>query len=127
VATIFFRMLTDEARSENWSQTNSYTDVPFDAWYNNAISTLSNMGIISGYPDGSFRPDAPITRAEFTKIAVGFFDEPGNYVAGTYEDVSENAWYADFIDAAVDLGLIKGYPDGTIRPEATITRAEACT
>ena len=127
VATIFFRMLTDEARSENWSQTNSYTDVASTDWYNNAISTLSNMGIISGDPSGAFRPDDSITRAEFTKIAVGFFDKAGDYVDGTYDDVSSSDWYADFIDAAVDLGLIEGYPDGTIRPEATITRAEACT
>lgn len=127
VATIFFRMLTDDARSENWSQTNSYTDVASIDWYNNAISTLSNMGIISGDPSGAFRPDDSITRAEFTKIAVGFFDKAGDYVDGTYDDVSSSDWYADFIDAAVDLGLIEGYPDGTIRPEATITRAEACT
>ena len=127
VATIFFRMLTDEARDENWSQTNSYTDVASTDWYNNAISTLSNMGIISGDPSGAFRPDDSITRAEFTKIAVGFFDKAGDYVDGTYDDVSSSDWYADFIDAAVDLGLIEGYPDGTIRPEATITRAEACT
>lgn len=127
VATIFFRMLTDDARSENWSQTNDYTDVASTDWYNNAISTLSNMGIISGDPSGAFRPDDSITRAEFTKIAVGFFDKAGDYVDGTYDDVSSSDWYADFIDAAVDLGLIEGYPDGTIRPEATITRAEACT
>ena len=127
VATIFFRMLTDEARDRNWSQTNSYTDVASTDWYNNAISTLSNMGIISGDPSGAFRPDDSITRAEFTKIAVGFFDKAGDYVDGTYDDVSSSDWYADFIDAAVDLGLIEGYPDGTIRPEATITRAEACT
>ena len=127
VATIFFRMLTDDARSENWSQTNSFTDVASTEWHNNAISTLANMGIISGDPDGSFRPDDSITRAEFTKIAVGFFDKAGDYVDGTYEDVSASDWYADFIDAAVDLGLIEGYPDGTIRPNASITRAEACT
>lgn len=127
VATIFFRMLTDDARDRNWSQTNSFTDVAATSWYNNAISTLTHMGILSGDPDGSFRPDESITRAEFTKIAVSFFDKTGNYVAGTYSDVSANAWYADFIDAAVDLGLIEGYPDGTIRPQASITRAEACT
>ena len=127
VATIFFRMLTDEARSANWSQTNAFTDVASTDWYNNAISTLANMGILSGDPDGSFRPNDSITRAEFTKIAVSFFDEAGNYVDGTYADVPANAWYADFIDAAVDLGLIEGYPDGTIHPEASITRAEACT
>ena len=127
VATIFFRMLTDDARDRNWSQTNDFTDVPETAWYNNAVSTLANMGILSGDPDGSFRPDDSITRAEFTKIAVSFFEVTGDYVDGTYSDVPANAWYADFIDAAVDLGLIEGYPDGTIRPQASITRAEACT
>ena len=85
------------------------------------------MEILSGDPDGSFRPNDSITRAEFTKIAVSFFDEAGSYVDGTYADVPANAWYADFIDAAVDLGLIEGYPDGTIHPETSITRAEACT
>ncbi len=74
VATIFFRLLTDETRDEYWSKTNGYTDVPAESWFNNAISTLSNMGIIDGYADGTFRPDAPITRAEFTKIAVSFFE-----------------------------------------------------
>ena len=127
VATLFFRMLTDDARDRNWSQTNNFTDVPATEWYNNAISTLANMGILSGDPDGSFRPDDSITRAEFTKIAVSFFEVTGDYVDGTYSDIPANAWYADFIDAAVDLGLIEGYPDGTIRPQASITRAEACT
>ena len=74
VATIFFRLLTDESRNEFWSQTNDYTDVPADAWYNNAVSTLSNAGIIDGYEDGTFKPDGNITRAEFATIAVRFFE-----------------------------------------------------
>lgn len=68
IATIFFRMLTDETRNQFWSKTNDYTDVPSDKWYNNAISTLSNMGIINGYPDGTFRPQKLITRAEAMTI-----------------------------------------------------------
>ena len=72
--TIFFRLLTDESRDEFWSQTNDYTDVPADAWYNNAVSTLSNAGIIDGYEDGTFKPDGNITRAEFATIAVRFFE-----------------------------------------------------
>lgn len=83
VATIFFRLLRDPVRTQYWSQTNDYPDVAFNKWYNNAISTLSNMGIICGYPDGTFRPDAPITRAELTKIAAGFFSDPR--VAATYD------------------------------------------
>lgn len=127
VATIFFRLLSDQARETYWEQANSYSDVEIDQWFNNAISTLSNMGLINGYPDGTFRPDAYITRAEFAKIAAGFFDYATSYQQGTYADVDANAWYADYIAAAVDLGLINGYPDGTIRPDVGIIRAEACT
>ena len=127
VATIFFRLLTDETRDEYWSKTNSYTDVPADSWFNNAISTLSNMGIIDGYADGSFRPDAPITRAEFTKIAVSFFEYADYVYENTFTDVRSGSWYTQFIAAAVEIGLIEGYPDGTFRPDNYITRAEACT
>ena len=127
VATIFFRLLTDETRDEYWSKTNSYTDVPSDRWFNNAISTLSNMGIIDGYADGSFRPDAPITRAEFTKIAVSFFEYADYVYENTFADVRSGSWYTQFIAAAVEIGLIEGYPDGTFRPDNYITRAEACT
>lgn len=126
VATIFFRLLTDEVRDEYWSQSNPYTDVAEDAWYNNAISTLVNMGIISGYSDGTFRPDAAITRAEFTKIAVSFFDYADDGYSGRFSDVSGGSWYATFVDAAADMGLIEGYGDGSFRPDAGITRAEAC-
>ena len=127
VATIFFRLLTDETREEYWSQTNGYTDVARDAWYNNAISALSNLGIIDGYEDGSFRPNSPITRAEFTKIAVSFFEYADIEYEGTFSDVAEGRWYTQFVAAAVEMGLIEGYPDGTFRPDASITRAEACT
>ena len=127
VATIFFRLLTDETREEYSSQTNGYTDVARDAWYNNAISTLSNLGIIDGYEDGSFRPNSPITRAEFTKIAVSFFEYADIEYEGTFSDVAEGRWYTQFVAAAVEMGLIEGYPDGTFRPDASITRAEACT
>ena len=127
VATIFFRLLTDETRDEYWSKTNSYTDVPADSWFNNAISTLSSMGIIDGYADGSFRPDAPITRAEFTKIAVSFFEYADYVYENTFTDVRSGSWYTQFIAAAVEIGLIEGYPDGTFRPDNYITRAEACT
>ena len=64
VATIFFRLLTDEARDKFWTETNSYSDVAPTAWYNNAVSTLSRMGILGGYEDGTFRPNASITRAD---------------------------------------------------------------
>lgn len=129
VATIFFRLLRDPVRTQYWSQTNDYPDVAFNKWYNNAISTLSNMGIICGYPDGSFRPDAPITRAELTKIAASFFSDPR--VAATYDgrfsDVQGAEWYISYLMTAIEEGLIEGYPDGSFRPNRPITRAETCT
>ncbi len=126
VATIFFRLLTDNARERYWSTTNDFSDVAAESWYNNAISTLSNMGIINGYEDGTFKPNAPITRAEFTAIATRFFDYEAEY-DGAFNDVSARAWYADYVQAAVDMGLVDGYPDGGFHPDAYITRAEACT
>ncbi|MBQ6104308.1 MAG: S-layer homology domain-containing protein, partial [Lachnospiraceae bacterium] len=125
VATIFFRLLTDEARDRYWSQTNPYTDVMPEAWYNNAISTLSNMGILNGYADGTFRPNNPITRAELTKIASSFFGTADlSDKVSSFTDVSSDAWYSSFIKAAEDLGLVNGYGDGTFLPDNYITRAE---
>ncbi len=129
VATIFFRLLTDEARDKFWSQTNPYPDVKADDWFNNAISTLTKMGIINGYEDGTFRPNNPITRAELTKMAVSFFSSADKFFGKTpsFSDVPADAWYTRFIAAAEELGLINGYPDGTFRPNNYITRAETCT
>lgn len=126
VATIFFRLLTDESRAEFWSQINSYSDVKDTDWYNNAVSTLGNAGIIAGYPDGTFRPDGYITRAEFAVIAARFSEEVYNS-GSSFSDVSDNHWAAGFISLAEHLGYINGYPDGTFRPDQTITRAEAMT
>ena len=127
VATIFFRLLTDETRESYWSQSSGFTDVASEAWYNNAVSTLTRAGILDGYEDGSFRPNASITRAEFTKIAVSFFKHAGGASSNPFNDVPDSAWYAEFVKAAAELGLIDGYEDGTFRPNAPITRAEACT
>ena len=127
VATIFFRLLTDETRESYWSQSSGFTDVASGAWYNNAVSTLTRAGILDGYEDGSFRPNASITRAEFTKIAVSFFKHVGGASSNPFNDVPDSAWYAEFVKAAAELGLIDGYEDGTFRPNAPITRAEACT
>ena len=124
VATIFFRLLTDNAREKFWSQTNSYTDVAPEKWCNNAISTLSNMGIIDGYLDGTFRPDGSITRAEFSKMAVNFFDYTVKEYQGYFPDVPEDAWYARYVEAAREMKLIEGY---IFQPNKAITRAEACT
>ena len=125
VATIFFRLLTDESRNEFWSQTNNYSDVSEDAWYNNAVSTLSNAGIIDGYEDGTFKPDGNITRAEFATIAVRFFE--ATYDGGDlFSDIAGH-WAQDYINEAANAGIVDGYPDGTFRPQQLITRAEAMT
>lgn len=126
VATIFFRLLTDEARETYWSQANDYSDCSSDLWCNNAISTLTNMEILEGCGDGTFRPHAQITRAEFAKIAVSFFDYMVDEYRGYFPDVDENAWYAAYVEAAKEMGLIEGTPGGTFQPNRSITRAEAC-
>ena len=127
VATIFFRLLTDGARERFWSEANAYSDVAAGSWYNIAVSTLSNMGILGGYEDGTFRPNASITRAEFAKIAVSFFDWADVYAVNSFVDVRDSAWYANYVAVAAEIGLIEGYGGNVFRPDATITRAEACT
>ena len=126
VATIFFRLLDDDTRAKYWSSENNFSDVSADKWYNNAVSTLSNMGVIGGYADGTFRPDAPISRAEFAKIAVSFTQNNGSAVYNYFTDVKTTDWFAPYVTAAKDAGLIEGYSDGSFKPESKITRAEAC-
>ena len=126
VATIFFRLLTDDAREKYWSSTNNYSDVKDTDWCNNAISTLSNMGILKGYEDGTFHPNAPVTRAEFAVIAARFSDGAADDYA-TFSDVPNDYWATKEIAKAAKLGWIKGYTDGTFRPTNNITRAEVMT
>ena len=125
VATIFFRLLTDESRDKFWSQTNDYTDVPADAWYNSAVSTLSNAGILDGYEDGTFRPDGNITRAEFATITARFLE--ASYDGGNRFPDIDGHWAAEYINEAANAGIVDGYPDGTFQPQQFITRAEAVT
>ncbi len=125
VATIFFRLLTDETRNANSTKTNSYSDVAEGAWYNHAVSTLSAMGIVKGDSQGKFNPNAPITRAEFAAIAARF-DDKANTTAVDFSDIASH-WAKDEISAAANNGWINGYTDGTFRPNNKITRAEAMT
>ena len=125
VATIFFRLLTDDVRDENLTKTNRYSDVAPTAWYNTAVSPLSSMGIITGYPDGTFRPNAAITRAEFAAIAARF-DNDGDKTAAKFSDIATH-WAKDEISIAYNNGWITGYPDGTFGPQRDITRAETMT
>lgn len=125
VATIFFRLLTDETRDANSTKSNSYSDVAAGAWYNHAVSTLSAMGIVKGDSDGKFNPNAPITRAEFAAIAARF-DDKANTTTADFSDIASH-WAKNEISAASNNGWITGYPDGTFRPDNKITRAEAMT
>ena len=125
VATIFFRLLTDETREANMTKSNSYNDMKDGAWYTCAVSTLSKMGIIKGYEDGSFKPDASISRAEFAAIAARF-DPDGDTTPATFSDVSSH-WAKDEISIAANHGWIKGYEDGSFKPDQKITRAETMT
>ena len=125
VATIFFRLLTDETREANMTKSNGYNDMKDGAWYTCAVSTLSKMGIIKGYEDGSFKPDASISRAEFAAIAARF-DPDGDKTPATFSDVSSH-WAKDEISIAANHGWIKGYEDGSFKPDQKITRAETMT
>ena len=123
VATIFYRLLSSEALAAFKTTENTFTDVDSDAWYNLSVSTLAKAGVISGYPDGSFNPNGKITRAELVSIATRFFTtiEVGD---SKFSDIAGH-WAAKAIDEAYIKGIIKGYSDGTFRPDQAVTRAEA--
>lgn len=120
VATIFFRLLTDESRSYFWKETNNFSDVADDYWACPAISTLTNAGILKGFNDGSFRPQDPITRAQMATIIARF----AKLTEGTktFNDI-DGHWAQDAIELAAGNGWINGYEDGSFRPDNKITRA----
>ncbi|RCX21411.1 MucBP-like protein, partial [Fontibacillus phaseoli] len=123
VAAIFYRLLDDESRSEYLKTGNSFSDVGATRWSNKHISTMENAGVITGYPDGTFKPGQYITRAEFAAIASRFdkLDERAN---DSFTDISGH-WAEKYIASAANKGWIKGYTDGTFKPNQYITRAEA--
>ena len=121
VATIFFRLLTDEAREQYTTTAANFTDVKDGMWCNRAVATLTNMGIIKGYTDGSFRPNAQITRAELATIIARFAKLDVN--TKTFSDINGH-WAQKNIELAAGNGWINGYEDGTFRPNNNITRAE---
>ena len=121
VATIFFRLLTDEARTQYDKTTSSFSDIKDGAWCCRAVSTLTNMGIIKGYTDGTFRPNADITRAELATIIARFAKLDVN--TKTFSDINGH-WAQKSIELAAGNGWINGYTDGTFRPNKSIIRAE---
>lgn len=125
VAMIFYRLLTDESRSSLLSDENTFNDMAGHEWSNRAISTLSNAGIIKGYPDGTFKPSNSITRAEFATIAAKF-DSLDLSSESRMTDIFGH-WAEKYITSAEIKGWVKGYPDSMFKPEQFITRAEAMT
>lgn len=121
VATIFFRLLTDEARTQYDKTTSSFSDIKDGAWCCRAVSTLTNMGIIKGYTDGSFQPNKSITRAELATIIARFAKLDVN--TKTFSDINGH-WAQKSIELAAGNGWINGYTDGTFRPNKSIIRAE---
>lgn len=121
VAQMFYALLLDK----NVTITKSFSDVPDDAWYSTAVKTLASLGMMDGYPDGTFRPDEPITRAEFATVGLAFAYDPLDADC-SYYDVSASAWYHTYVAQATTYGWIGGYPDNTFRPGNNITRVEVC-
>jgi len=117
--------MCDNYRAQIWNQTNPFPDVLLDNWFNNAISTLTNVDLLRGYPDGYFRPAQSVTRAEFSALVVrvmGYRHAAHNQHAA-FADVAGH-WASGYINVAHQLGWVQGYGDGTFRPGQYITRAE---
>lgn len=125
VATIFFRLLKSDIRDGNLTADNEFSDVSDGQWHNKAISTMAKLGIVKGRRADSFAPDASITRAEFAAICARFNTKPVEN-SSSFSDISGH-WAENEIERAAAFGWISGYPDGTFRPDARITRAEAMT
>ena len=125
VATIFFRLLKKEVRDGNLTTENTFADVTDGQWHTKAISTMAKLVIVKGRRADSFDPDASITRAEFAAICARFNTKPVEN-SGSFSDISGH-WAENEIERAAAFGWISGYPDGTFRPDARITRAEAMT
>ena len=125
VATIFFRLLKDSVRDANLLTGNTYTDVPDGHWANAAISTMTGLDIVRGYDAAAFGPGDPITRAQFAAICARF-DTGKSNGEQTFSDI-QGHWAEKYIERAAELGWIKGFEDGTFRPDTYITRAQAMT
>ena len=121
VTTMFARLLTEQIEADK-TYSNTFSDVPKGCWAANYIGYMQQFGIITGYSDGSFRPDAPVTRAEFAAIASRF--EKLTEGSKSFTDVPDTYWAARYINFAATRGWVTGYSDGTFKPENPITRAE---
>ena len=123
VAMIFYRLLDEDVRVANENDSNAFSDVTDGMWFNTAVSTISRLGIVKGRSTEIFDPNAPITRAEFATICARF-DHSKVESTESFSDIHGH-WAEKFVEHAAALGWVNGYMDGTFRPNATITRAEA--
>ena len=123
VSTIFYRLLKDEIRSEYQTTANNFLDTTANDWFNTAVSTMAELGIVNGYPNGNFAPNDPITRAEFAAIAARF-DSSSAVTKANFTDI-DGHWAETEISKAAAKGWVNGYTDNTFRPNQYITRAEA--
>lgn len=121
VTTMFARLLTKQIEADK-TYSSTFNDVAKDCWAANYIGYMQQFGIVTGYEDGSFRPDAPVTRAEFAAIASRF--EKLTQGSKSFTDVPDTHWAVKYINFAATRGWVTGYEDGTFKPEHSITRAE---
>ena len=130
VATIFYRLMTEESREYYKSKANNFTDVAENAWYNEAVSTMAAAGVLRGYEDGTFRPNAPVTRAEFVSIVTRMTEEGmgdlNRLYKGYFTDVAKSAWYTGAVELGHEFGWALGF-EGKYRPQDNMTRAEVMT
>lgn len=126
IAQVFYRLLNADTRAKYYTTTNKFTDCDPTAWYNEAVSTLANLGIVGGYGDGTFGPNDTITRAQFAAICarIGNLKMTG---ANSFTDVKPGSWYYSYVQAAADNNWVTGYGDGTFGPNNRITRAQVVT
>jgi len=123
---MLYNLLTDDSRAQYYITTNSFTDVSAGKWYNAAVSTLANAGVIDGYKDGTFKPDRAITRAEFIKLVVAMYGVSEN-ASASFTDLSASNWAYKYIATAAAKGWITGYTDGSCGAARNMQRGEAVT
>ena len=121
VTTMFARLLTEQIEADK-TYSSTFNDVAKDCWAANYIGYMQQFGIVTGYTDGSFRPNAPVTRAEFAAIASRF--EKLTQGSASFTDVPDTHWAVRYINFAATRGWVTGYEDGSFKPEHSITRAE---
>jgi hypothetical protein len=130
VATVFFRLLSNDIKSAYWTQSNPYTDVSSTNWFNSSVSVMNSINILKGYSDGTFKPNSTITRGELAAVAARFAREMEGVSTSdnglSFSDISGH-WAEGDIMFAAQVGWIRGYADGTFKPNEPITRAEFVT